>query len=85
MATRVSVSGGCKLGGQAPLEARDEARLEIGDLRGRTIAGEDDLFVAVEERIEGVEKFLLRAALVGEELDVVDQQHIRLPVALPET
>ena len=38
----------------------------------------------VEERVEGVEKFLLRALLAAEELDVVDQEQIGLAVAFAE-
>ena len=73
-----------QLRGQAPLEARNEAMLEIRDLGRRAVAREDDLLMAVEEGVEGVEEFLLRALLAGEELDVVDQQHVRLAVALAE-
>ena len=36
------------------------------------------------QRVEGVEKLLLRALLAGQELDVVDQKHVRLAVALAE-
>ena len=60
--------------GQAPFETRNETMLEVGDFRRRPIAREDDLFVAVEERVEGVEKFLLRAFLAAEKLDVVDAE-----------
>ena len=35
----------------------------------------------VKERVEGVEKFFLRALLASEKLDVVDQEQIRLPIA----
>ena len=38
----------------------------------------------VVQRVEGVEKLLLRALLAGQELDVVDQKHVRLAVALAE-
>src|SRR3546814_2051112 len=41
-------------------------------------AGEDDLLLAVEQRVEGVEELLLGAVLAGEELDVVDQQRTDL-------
>ncbi|MGC3992441.1 MAG: hypothetical protein QM796_22625 [Chthoniobacteraceae bacterium] len=40
--------------------------------------------MTVEEGVEGVEELLLRAFLAGEELDVVDHQHVRLPVTLAE-
>ena len=69
---------------QAPFEARNEAVLEIGDLRSRPIAGKDDLFVSVEKRVEGVKEFFLRALLSAEKLNIVDQEQIRLPVALAE-
>ena len=36
------------------------------------------------QRVEGVEKLLLRALLAGQELDVVDQKNVRLAVALAE-
>ena len=70
--------------GQTPLEARNEAMLEVGDFRGGPIAREDDLFMAVEERVEGVEEFFLRAFLAAEELDVVDQEQIGLAIAFAE-
>src|SRR5688572_13164099 len=40
--------------------------------------------MAIEERVEGVEELLLRAFLAAEELDVVDQQQVRLAITLPE-
>ncbi len=40
--------------------------------------------MAVEERVEGVEKFLLRTLLAAEEMDVVDQEQIGLAIALAE-
>jgi hypothetical protein len=35
-------------------------------------------WLAIEQRIEGVEELLLGAVLAGEELDVVDQQRVDL-------
>ena len=71
------------VGDQAPLEARAQAVFEVGELFGRTVAGDDDLLHALVQRVEGVEELLLRALLAGEELDVVDQQHVDVaePVA----
>ena len=48
------------------------------------VAGEHDLVAAVEQGVEGVEELLLRALLAGEELDVVDEQHVRAAVAAAE-
>ena len=36
------------------------------------------MLLAVEQRVEGVEEFFLRAVLAGEKLDVVDQQRVHL-------
>src|SRR5256714_11094214 len=54
--------------------------LEIRDFRRRTIAREHDLFMSVEQRVEGVEKFFLRTFLAAEELDVVDAGQIGLTI-----
>jgi hypothetical protein len=51
---------------------------------GRAVAGEHDLLVSLVQRVEGVEKFLLNPFLAGEELDVVNQQHVGLAVFLAE-
>ena len=46
---------------------------------------EHDLLVRVVKRVERVEELVLRAVLVRQELDVVDQQHVRRgPVARAE-
>ena len=80
MATRVSTSGGCRSVDQAPLEARDQALLQVLDLAGRPVAGQHDLLVRLVQGVERVEELLLDALLAGQELDVVDQQHIGLAV-----
>ena len=58
--------------------------LELGDLLRELVRGEHDLVVAVVERVEGVEEFLLRALAAGEELHVVDDQHVDAPEAALE-
>ena len=63
---------------QAPGQARFQPRLQAFDFARVAVAGQDDLLLAVEQRVEGVEELLLRAVLAGEELDVVDQQRIDL-------
>ena len=68
----------------APLEARDEAVFEVFDFAGRAVAGEDDLFVAFEQGVEGVEEFLLGLHLAGDELDVVNEEDIGLAEAFAE-
>ena len=48
----------------------------VGQLLGRSVAGNHDLLHALVQRVEGVEELLLGALLAGQELDVVDQQHV---------
>ena len=68
---------------ETPAEARDQALFHAGDLFRVGVAGDDDLLVRLDQRIESVEELLLGAALVGEELYVVDQQQVeRVVVAL---
>jgi hypothetical protein len=69
---------------QAHFKAGDEPLFHVADFRRRGIAGEDDLLAAVAEGVEGVEEFLLGAVLAGEELDVVDEQDVDLPVIAAE-
>lgn len=76
--------GGLEFGGEAPFEAGDEALFEVFDFAGGAIAGEDDLFGAVEECVEGVEEFFLGAFFAGEELDVIDEEGIGLAEAFAE-
>ena len=69
--------------GEAPAEARDQALLHPRDLLRVGVAGDDDLLVRLDQRVEEVEELFLRAVLAVEELDVVDQQQVeRAVVAL---
>jgi len=62
--------------GQTPAKTRFQTFLETIDLFRVTITGEDDLLAALEQGVEGMEELFLRALLLGEELDVVDQQRV---------
>ena len=66
------------LGDEAPGEAAAQAILQAGQLAGQLVAGEDDLLVRVVKGVEGVEELVLRAVLVRQELDVVDEQDVGL-------
>ena len=72
------------VGGQAPLKPGAQTLLQGFDLLRGAVRRDDDLAAIVVQRVEGVEKLLLRALLAGQELDVVDQKHVRLAVTLAE-
>ena len=69
---------------QSPAETRADAILEALDLLGESIAGNDHLRVSLVERVESMKKLFLRAALVGEKLDIVDQQRIEAAIRILE-
>src|SRR5258705_6971990 len=66
-------------------EARDQAVFDTGDLFGIGIAGNDDLFVSLDQCVECVEKFLLRAIFAVEKLNVVYQEQIERVIVLFKT
>ena len=51
---------------------------------GRPVAGDDDLLVRLLQGFEGVEEFFLGGFLFPQELDIVDEQHVDVPVFVPE-
>ena len=44
---------------------------------------EDDLFLRLIQRIEGVKNLWVRS-LLGQKLNIVDHQHVDIAIALPE-
>src|SRR3981081_1465430 len=59
---------------EAPAEARDQTVFDTGHFLWITVAGNDDLFVRLDECIEGVKKLLLCTIFTVEELYVVDEE-----------
>ena len=57
---------------QAPAEARFQALLNTFYFLGVTVASEDHLLTALEQRVECVKELFLGAIFVGEELNVID-------------
>ena len=81
IAMRVSRSGGWT-SVIRPHSKRVRSRSSsVVELLGRPVGGDDDLLAGVVQRVEGVEELLLRALLVLQELDVVDQQDVDVAVA----
>ena len=73
-----------QVGDQPPFKARAQPLLQADHVLGELVTGEHNLFVVVEEHIERMEKFLLRALLANEKLHVVDQDDIILAIAVPK-
>ena len=61
-----------KLGGKSPFETRNQAVFQIRDLGSGPVAGEHDLLMPVEKRVERVKKFFLGTFFATEKLDIVD-------------
>ena len=72
------------VGDQSPLEAAAQAVFDLGQLLGRTVAGDDDLPHRLVQGVEGVEELFLRALLADQELDVIHQQHVHVAVLVAE-
>ena len=81
MAMRVSRSGRGQVGDESPLEPAAETFLEGEDRLRWPIAREDDLLAVLVDRVERVEELLLRPFLVGDELDVVDEEEVDPSIA----
>ena len=65
-----------QIGDQAPAEARAQAFFHPVEILRRFVGRNDDLPVAIDQRVEGMEKFFLRRVLAADELHIVDHQHI---------
>src|SRR5207247_9855702 len=69
---------------KSPVKSRSRAVCQSCDFRGGPVAGQDDLFMPVEKRIECVKEFFLGTLLASEKLDIVNQKKIGLAITLPE-
>ena len=72
-----------QLGDEAALQPRTHALVEPLDLIWRPGRGNDDLLAAIEQRIDDVIEFLLRAFAL-KEFEIVDQQHVDVAEPLLE-
>src|SRR5699024_11838624 len=72
------------IGDKAPFKAGSQPVLESRNLLWCTVARNDDLLVVLMQCIERMEEFLLCRFLAGEELYIVNQQYIHIPVPVPE-
>src|SRR3546814_8482931 len=60
---------------QPPSETRLQALINAVDVLRITIRCQYDLLATINQRIEGVEKLLLRALLVGKEVNIRSEEH----------
>jgi hypothetical protein len=58
-------------------EALLQAPLEVRELLGATVRRDHELAPGAEQRVERVEELLARLRPAGQELDVVDEHHVR--------
>ena len=70
---------------QTLLKAGADPILQSDHFLGRTVGGKDDLLMIAVQSVEGMEKFLLGGFLTGDELDIVDEENIRLAVFFTES
>ena len=84
IAIRVSRSGAVR-SAMRPHSKRLRSRSSrVSDRLRRPVRGQDDLLAVLVDRVERVEELLLGPLLVGDELDVVDEEEVDPPVAGPE-
>ena len=76
--------GSLNVGEQSPFEPGAQPRLEGLDFFGRPVGRNDQLAARLVQRVERVKELFLRRLFAGEELDVVDQQDVDLPVPVAE-
>lgn len=61
-----------------------QAVFQLVDIRRRTITGHDNVFLLIEQFIEGIEDFHLSGIPGTEELHIIDEEEIQVPVLGPE-
>ena len=69
---------------QTPLETGLQTVFQGQHIAGTTVGGHDDLLMLLVELVEGMEKFFLGGFLAGDELDIVDEEQIGLPILAAE-
>ena len=69
---------------QPGLEALSQTLLEVDELAGQPVAGDHELASGLLEGVESVEELLFGLGLAGEELDVIDEEHVGVAVGALE-
>ena len=66
------------LGDHPGLETGTQPLVDVADLAGMAVAGQNDLLMLPVQRVEEVEELLLHLRLLGQTVDVVHQQHVHV-------
>src|SRR5690606_34980148 len=66
--------------GQSPFKAAAQPLLQGGDILRRPVRGDHQLAVGFVEGVKSMEELFLGRFLAGDELDVVDEQDVRIAV-----
>ena len=69
---------------KAPLEAGAQPVLQTDHVAGNAVGRQDDLTLILVERVERMEKFLLRGVLACDELDIVHEEEVGVAVFVTE-
>ena len=69
---------------QPPLEPGAEPRFKRLDIFRRLITGDDDLLAGYMKMVKCMEEFFLRTLLSDDELDIIDEEYVVVPVFLTE-
>ena len=78
------VIGGLNVHNQTPFKTGAQAVLQGGHIAGPSVGGHDDLLVVFKQLVEGVEKLLLGTFLTGDELNIINEEQVCLPVLTAE-
>ena len=84
IAMRVSRSGAVRSAIRPHSKRLRRRSSRVDDRLRRPVGREHDLLAVLVDGVERVEELFLRPLLVGDELDVVDEQQVDAPVARPE-
>ena len=74
--------GGLNVYEQTAFKAGAETVIQLQHIYGGTVGGDDYLMTGLVELIKGMEEFFLSCFLVGDELDIVNEEEIHISVFL---
>src|SRR3954447_6941716 len=70
---------------ESPFKPAAQAVFDFGQFFWRTVTSDDDLFHRLVQRIKRVKELFLGTFLLGEELDIIHQQHVNVAKLVAKT